>query len=386
MDEELRRVLVLDPSKVVRSALAKHLRDDFDVREEADGESAWQTLVLDSSIIAIVSATNLPKLSGLDLLARIRVSKLRRICDIPFLLLASGNESEEDRLVAKERGVSGFITRGMSKDEILDCIGQLVNWEFATNLTDSQIMPVAVQVNQPLRRDENSDHWIPLTAAELQDRIDASLVGIAMKEGMLGIICFGLDDAASLSGLYGLRALQTISKRLGKILQPKVSSVDSIGCDEHGRCIIFTPGSSQASCLAFAQRVCRGLAQSHISIGGSPLNFKVSAGIVSMPEDAGTSAASLLSLANDRLRRAQEAGGNRVVAGDKAEPAFAFTPDYLFGLSRFCSASPTNIPMGALGLQLMPLIRALDKSLEFGLPLDDMERRFAQRAKDEQPG
>ena len=40
--------------------------------------------------------------------------------------------------------------------------------------------------------------------------------------------------------------------------------------------------------------------------------------------------------------------------------------------------------MGALGLQLMPLIRALDKALAFGLPLDDMEQRFAQRAKDEQ--
>ena len=38
---ELRRVLIVDPSKVVRSALARNLREHFDVREEADGESAW---------------------------------------------------------------------------------------------------------------------------------------------------------------------------------------------------------------------------------------------------------------------------------------------------------------------------------------------------------
>ena len=114
MNDELRRVLIVDPSKVVRSALAKHLRDQFDVREEADGDSAWQTLVLDSSIIAVVSSASLPRLSGLDLLARIRISKLRRICDIPFLLLVSGNETEEDRLRARESGVTDFIGRDMT--------------------------------------------------------------------------------------------------------------------------------------------------------------------------------------------------------------------------------------------------------------------------------
>lgn len=84
MEEELRRVLVVDPSKVARSALDKHLRYSFDVREEADGESAWQTLVVDSSIVAVVSGAQLPKLYGLDLFARIRVSKARRICNTPF--------------------------------------------------------------------------------------------------------------------------------------------------------------------------------------------------------------------------------------------------------------------------------------------------------------
>jgi PleD family two-component response regulator len=383
MEEGLRRVLVVDPSKVVRSALAKHLRDDFEIREEADGDAAWQALVLDASIIAVISSANLPRLNGLDLLAKIRISKLRRICDIPFLLLVSGNESEEDRRMAAERGVTDFVSREMSKEDILECIGRLVNWEFATNLTDSQIMPTALQHNQPLKREENSTHWTPLSTAELRARIDAALVGIAMKTGTLGIISFGLDDAASVSGLYGQRSLLTIAKRLGKILQAKVGSGDSIGCDEHGRCIIVTPGTSHASCLAFAQRVCRGLAQSHISIGGSPLNFKASAGVASVPADSTTSAAGLLSLANDRLQRAQEAGGSRVVASDKTEADFAFTPDYLFSLSRYCSTSPSNIAMGALGLQLMPLIRALDEALGFGLPLDDMEYRCAERAKDE---
>ena len=49
--ETIRRLLVLDNSRVVRATLSKHLKDDFEVIEEASGESAWQTLMLDSGIL-----------------------------------------------------------------------------------------------------------------------------------------------------------------------------------------------------------------------------------------------------------------------------------------------------------------------------------------------
>ena len=54
--EEKRRVLIVDPSRVARAALAKHLSAEYDLREESDGELAWQTLVLDPSIVAVVAA------------------------------------------------------------------------------------------------------------------------------------------------------------------------------------------------------------------------------------------------------------------------------------------------------------------------------------------
>ena len=80
------------------------------------------------------------------------------------------------------------MLRRLGKYELLERIGRLVNWEFATNLTDSQIMPTALQHNQPLKREEQSTHWTPLTTVELRACIDAALVGIAMKEGELSLI------------------------------------------------------------------------------------------------------------------------------------------------------------------------------------------------------
>ena len=40
-------ILIVDDSRVVRVKLIHHLKDHYDVREESDGEAAWQTLVVD---------------------------------------------------------------------------------------------------------------------------------------------------------------------------------------------------------------------------------------------------------------------------------------------------------------------------------------------------
>ncbi|RQW78612.1 MAG: response regulator, partial [Methylococcus sp.] len=47
---DLVRILVVDDSRLVRMALARNLKGTFDVREEGDGEAAWQQLLLDHSI------------------------------------------------------------------------------------------------------------------------------------------------------------------------------------------------------------------------------------------------------------------------------------------------------------------------------------------------
>ena len=62
--KKLKRILVVDASRVVRAALAKHLHGEFEVIEEGDGESAWQTLMLDASIAAVISSPQTPRLAA----------------------------------------------------------------------------------------------------------------------------------------------------------------------------------------------------------------------------------------------------------------------------------------------------------------------------------
>ena len=44
---ELPRILIVDDSRVVRVSLIHHLKGYYEVREECDGEAAWQSLVVE---------------------------------------------------------------------------------------------------------------------------------------------------------------------------------------------------------------------------------------------------------------------------------------------------------------------------------------------------
>ena len=119
--ETIRRLLVLDNSRVVRATLSKHLKDDFEVIEEASGESAWQTLMLDSGISAVISGVHPLKLDAHDLLARLRASSIRRLRDIPFILVVSDLDNNVERDADRARDRMRFLERDFDGSEMADC-------------------------------------------------------------------------------------------------------------------------------------------------------------------------------------------------------------------------------------------------------------------------
>ena len=61
---QLPRILIVDESRMVRAMISKHIREFYDFREEANGEAAWQVLVLDHSIELVICSLSMPVLDG----------------------------------------------------------------------------------------------------------------------------------------------------------------------------------------------------------------------------------------------------------------------------------------------------------------------------------
>jgi len=419
-----RKVLVADASKVVRASLAKQLAEHFDVREEASGESAWQTLVLDSAIVGVVAGVNLNRLDGLGLLERVRESKLARIKSLPFFLVVSSSFGESQRHFARQRGVTDFVSKDSSNASLASVLSILhsSNQEVHVESAEVAIEPVMpradandcvpeedictrtdVGVSDILGRlggvqglenpvgddaDDSLGNENPVGEQEKLDECLANfLVDGAGGKG-LGILAFGLDGYDDLLARYGGDLLARTVQKFSFMIARKIRPEDVITQLPGGKVVILAPGMTSAICTAFASRICKAMAMAQIAVRGQRIDLTVSAGIAVVPEDGVLLCGQeLLNLAYDRLDDARRAGGNQVMAtanylGSGEGSCEAFVPQ-LKDLLASIDPAILRPCLGTVGLQLMPILKEIDRTLRLGMPIDDMNRRLWDRARTE---
>lgn len=422
-----RKILVADASKVVRASLAKQLAEGFEVREESSGESAWQTLVLDSAIVGVVSGLGLSKLDAFGLLERLRASKLSRLNRLPFFLVVSASFSDDDRRQAIERGVTDFVVKGnnVSVDVVTSALleyrgdvtevhgilaASLATPQAAALPDDDQLDDIGMQTDVGVsdimgRLGElaglcgsepkgveavegscgNEDAVQPRETVE--EYLAKSLPRAVDGQGV-GVIAFAIDGYDDLIARYGNDLAIRTAEKFSFMLARKIRPEDCIGQLPDGLVIIVAAATTADTCSRFATRICKAMAAAQVSVRGQRLDLTVSAGVAVMPDDGmDLTGPALLQMAHDRLAAARKAGGNRVTArpdyqGSGLGNCETFVP-LLKDLLATTDPAVLRPCLGSIGMELMPLLRELEKSFRFGLPIDEMNKRLWDRARAE---
>ena len=122
-------VLIVDDSKVIRLALSKILREEFEVLQAADGEQAWDILRENKNISAVFSDLSMPNLDGYGLLDRIRATDETYYTDLPFIVITGNDETAELLEKIRTKGGNDLITKPFKTDEIKTCISRYLKDE-----------------------------------------------------------------------------------------------------------------------------------------------------------------------------------------------------------------------------------------------------------------
>lgn len=423
-----RKVLVADASKVVRASLAKQLAEHFEVREEASGESAWQTLVLDSAIVGVVCGMSLTRLDGLGLLERVRASKLGRLKSLPFFLVVSNSFGESERILARNRGATDFVSKdssSISMDNVVSIL-RARGHEAHAEPDDTADIPVLVAASVEQESEdvgvqtdvgvtdilgrlgglqglessveaegEDTDDALgsesPVCAQEKLDESLAKCLPEAREGKGVGVLAFGLDSYDALVDRYGIELVARTVQKFSFMIARKIRPEDVISQLPGGRVVIIAPATTSAICAAFANRICKAMSTAQIAVRGQRIDLTVSVGIAVVPEDGVLlSGEELLNLAYGRLGDAQRAGGNQVM--DKASyqssglgSCETFVPQ-LKELLASTDPSVLRPCLGTVGLQLMPILREIERTLRLGLPVDEINKRLWDRARTERMG
>ncbi|MFT3848475.1 MAG: diguanylate cyclase [Propionivibrio sp.] len=385
------RILVLDSSRVVRATLAKHLKDDFDVIEEASGESAWQALMLDSGISAVISGVHPLKLDAHDLLARLRASSIRRLRGIPFILVVSDLDNEVEREADRASGVAGFITKTMNKSAMLAALdGFFHPHDDRKPARDGKVPPSAERVVAPLAPDP-LESPVPDEAGKPQsrDRFNSVLTKLSLADPLgepVGILVFRIDNRAALIEQFGEEVAVMIDARFAKLLTSKVGPRDQIGHCFGDRLAIVSHDVDLRQGERFGKQVCRSLASGQITIRGQKVKLTASVGVASSSDDKVSSGSELFVLADQRLNQALVCGGNTVAieykAGCPMHCRDQQTAKLVEALSKQQDAA-IRVHLGSFGLKILPVLRAMNQELSLGLSLSEIEQQLAQRARSE---
>jgi len=109
-------ILLVDDFSTMRRVIKKILKGIGlkNVMEAENGMEAWE-FINKQNFDLIICDWHMPKMKGLDLLEKIRLSE--KYADLPFIMVSA--EGKKDSILqATEKGVTSYITKPFSADDL----------------------------------------------------------------------------------------------------------------------------------------------------------------------------------------------------------------------------------------------------------------------------
>jgi DNA-binding response OmpR family regulator len=157
-----KRVLVVDDDRALNSVLVELLRRaDFNVASAADGAAAVKALEKEQFDIVVLDV-NLPKMTGLEVLQRLRVKALS-----PKVLVMTADETPTTVLTAVKDQAYRYVSKPVKPMSIVEVVQQMAREEAPAPIEVISATPEWVELLIPCR-------------AEMADRLNSFLQTLNM--------------------------------------------------------------------------------------------------------------------------------------------------------------------------------------------------------------
>ncbi|WP_168185541.1 response regulator [Acidiferrobacter sp. SPIII_3] len=281
------RVLVVDDSAVIRQAISKMLKVDFDVAVAADGEAGWETLLQAPDVGVLITDIEMPRLDGYAFICRVRASDDARIRELPIIVI-TGADDDETKTRAFACGATDFITKPLNLAQLQACTQAYMRFE------------------QPVP--EEASPYEGLLGRDAFHERGEALLREASAQRPVTLLLAALDRVRILYREYGDEQMEAVVGHVATVLRDEagadVTAMARLGGAEFG---ILMGGTSKGRGLVLAQRLVGAFAHRPIHDGKT---LSISVGVGSSEEGAAGCEA-LRQMAEERLKRAVALGGNR---------------------------------------------------------------------------
>lgn len=369
----LPRLLIADDSRMVRASIIKQVRDRFDCREASDGESAWQTLVVDPGIEVLITDIGMPHLDGYGLISRLRASQVNRLKKLPVVVI-SGDEDNEARERVRQLGANDFITKGIGSAELLARLDSLSRLGQASRELE--------QSREALARQSPVDPSSGLSTRSYLDwRASQDLALARRNQGGISVMVVEIDQFGEFTQSRGQSVANLVAKRLRAILASKVRHEDTVTELVPGQFAVLSPLADIVTTCAFALRLQAALEKLVLTYRDEPIRIAISAGVSSSFSDGTTTLDELIEVAITRLKAGQVAGGSRVI-GNQGEVTReviermmqrVVSIDQMLARLRLGHQEELVQHLPEIVATLLPLLGCVESRLKLGIPMERLQ-------------
>lgn len=308
-------ILLVEDSLTTATMLAKFLQDEYLLVQVKDGAMAWDLLNAENNIGLVLTDINMPKMTGHQLLVKIRRSKNPLINQIPVIVMTDADDNT-DRNLAFANGASDFINKPIDEIEITARVN--VHYTLSSTIRELEASREAMRqqaTTDPLTRLENRRAF--LDQAE-------ELLAIHKRYGSdYSVLMLDIDFFKKINDSHGHDAGDEVLVRISNILLNLARDVDTVARIGGEEFAILLPDTNRLGTAVMAERVRLAIEQSDINIDGIILGLTVSIGIASQDAEQTDTVRDLMRIADKRLYMAKEMGRNRIAVNDEGKSSYA---------------------------------------------------------------
>ena len=299
-NEATPKVLVVDDSRVMRVSAEKILAEEFEVVLAENGEEAWAALNRDPEILAVFTDVAMPGLDGYELLAQIRNAKTPVLQEMPVIIV-TGNEEEDAREAALERGASDFITKPFERSQLI---------------ARARSHAGADQMRRHARALEEGNTIDQVTGLGnrryFEQRLREARAYALRHDETMALIRFDLIDFDQLLASRGKRVGIQVAAEVGGVVAENLREEDVPARISGGRFAVICPSCSPEGAEKLARRLLNAISGETFA-GEHEVSVSAAAGVHIPANDPSVALDELFRQTQAAVARAVETGGGEVI-------------------------------------------------------------------------
>ena len=299
------RLLLVDDSMLMRKAASKMLGEEFDVATAKDGVEAWELIQADTSIQVVFTDLSMPRMDGFALLEKVRGAEDEGTLNLPVIVVTGAENDDHARKKALDLGATDFITKPFGSVDLLARARAHANYR---------------RMARKLEQQSTIDGLTGLSnKAGFVDRLQQDVAFAYRHAQPLTLVRVDIDRFRDIFLKHGKAAAEALVQHVASHLRNALRKEDSAARIGLSGFALSLPGGQYTGSKGLIERLRAQLAAEPPVLGGRPLPFSVSAGLLTPWLTATVSVTDLMDACEKLVQAAAQEGGNRVV-GDTTRP------------------------------------------------------------------